>query len=146
MYIFCAILSPTQINLISIARACCRFTVLDAIPTAVALSQWTGVLGCGCPRLFYVVQNIMPSWQLRNSSPSSASAADATKNFIICVLTWKAPLRVIGCPSLGIDPMKKYPHVQLRAFGLDRYDTSEWMFMIMSDLWKRIFASGLEAR
>jgi hypothetical protein len=100
-------------NLISIARARCRFTVFDAIPTAVALLQWTGVLGCGCPRLCSVVRNIMQSWQLQNSAPSSASAADATTNFIICVLTWEASLSFIGCPSLGIDPMKKYPHVQL---------------------------------
>ena len=134
MYICCAILSSTHMNLISIARAHCRFTVLDAMPTAVALSQWTGVLGCGCPRLCSVVRNIIPSWQLRNSNPSSASAADATTNFIICALTWNAPLSFIGCPSLGIDPKKKFSHMRLQAFGSDRYDASEWMFMIMSDL------------
>jgi hypothetical protein len=88
----------------------------------------------------------MPSWQFRNNAQSSASAAEATTNFIICVLIWKAPLRVVGCPSQGINPMKTYPHVRLRAFGSDKYDASKWMFMIMSDLWKRILASGLEAR
>ncbi len=43
---FCAYLFPTQKNLISIDLDRCRFTVLFAIPTAVALLQWTGVRGC----------------------------------------------------------------------------------------------------
>ena len=82
LYISCATLSPTQKNLISIDRERCRLTVLLAIPTAIALSQWTGVLGCGCPRYFRVCQNIMPVWKLWKSAPSSASAADATTNLI----------------------------------------------------------------
>ncbi len=39
--------SDTQKNFISIDLARCFFTVLFAIPVAVALSQCTGVGGCG---------------------------------------------------------------------------------------------------
>jgi hypothetical protein len=46
---------------ISIDRERWRLTVLFAMPTAVALSQWTGVLGCECPISSSVMQKIMPS-------------------------------------------------------------------------------------
>jgi hypothetical protein len=51
-----------------------------AIPTAVALSQCTGIFGCVWPRSARVVLKTNPSWQFRNSAQSSASAADATTN------------------------------------------------------------------
>jgi hypothetical protein len=82
-YTFCASFSHVQKYLISIARDRCRLMVLVAIPTAVALSQCTGIFGCGWPRSSRVVLKIIPSWQFRNSAPSSASTADATTNLHI---------------------------------------------------------------
>ena len=73
-------------NLISIARDHCLFTVLLAIPTAIALSQCTGVFECGCPILAKVILMIIPSWKFWNSALSSVSAADATTNLMIVVL------------------------------------------------------------
>ncbi len=69
--------------------------VLFAIPTVVVLSQWMGVLGSyGWPILVSVSQNIIPVWQLwYYSVPSSTSVADATTNFNMVVLTWKAPFK-----------------------------------------------------
>jgi hypothetical protein len=63
------------------------FIVLLAIPTAVALLQCTGVWGCGCPISANVSQKIIPVWQLWYNAPSSASAAEATTNRIIVMLT-----------------------------------------------------------
>jgi hypothetical protein len=80
VYTFCASFSHVQNYLISIAHDRCRLMVLFAILTAVALSQCTGIFGCGWPRSSRVALKIIPSWQLRNSAPSSASAADATTN------------------------------------------------------------------
>ena len=57
--------------------------MLLAILTAVALSQWTGVLGYVFPRSFRVCQKIIPVWHLWKSAPSSASAAEATTNLIM---------------------------------------------------------------
>jgi len=82
-YKFCASFSHVQKYLISIARDRCRLMVLFAIPTAVALSQCAGIFGCGWPRSSRVALKIILSWQLRNSAPSSASAADATTNLNI---------------------------------------------------------------
>jgi hypothetical protein len=72
-------------NLTSIDRERCIFTVLFVIPTAIALSQCTGIFGWGWPRSANVWQNIIPSWQLWKRVLSSASAADATMNLIIVV-------------------------------------------------------------
>ena len=55
---FCASLFPTQKNLISIDLDRCRFTVLFAIPTAVALSQCTRVRGCVWPKSSSVFRKI----------------------------------------------------------------------------------------
>jgi hypothetical protein len=41
--------------------------------------------------------------------------------------------------------MKKWPQVWLRANGSDKYDASEWMFIIMSDARYRTLASELDA-
>jgi hypothetical protein len=51
-------LSPIQKN--SIDLDCCLLIVLFAMPTAVALLQWTRVLGCGCPILAKISQKIIP--------------------------------------------------------------------------------------
>ena len=70
-------------NRISIARDRCFLTVSLAIPTAVLLSQCTGVGGCSCPSSSRISQIVLPSWQFTKRAPSSASAADATTNFNI---------------------------------------------------------------
>jgi hypothetical protein len=72
-------------------QECCLLMVLFTIPTAMALLQCTGVLGCGWPILVSMSQNMIPVWRLWYSAPSSALAADATTNFNIVVVTWKAP-------------------------------------------------------
>ncbi len=140
-YISCATLSPTQKNCISIDCDQLCFTVLFAIPTAIALLQCIGVLGCGWPRLASVCQKIIAVWQLWKSAPSSTSAADVTKNLIIVKLVWNALFNLIGSPFLGIQPMKKCPHAQLCAPSLDRYVASECIFMTISDAWNLTCAS-----
>ena len=59
-------------------RDCCLFTVLLAIPVAVLLLQWIGVLGWVCPSSVRISRIILASLQLRNRATSSALAADAT--------------------------------------------------------------------
>jgi hypothetical protein len=39
----------------------------------------------------------------------------------------------MGFPLIGKDPMKKWPHALLQAFGLLKYDASEWMLITMFD-------------
>ena len=115
---FCASLFPTQKNRISIDLDRCRFTVLLAIPTAVALLQCTGVRGCMCPKSSSVCRKIFPSWQLWKRAPSSASAADATTKRKVVVLTQNTPFNWISSSFLGIHPMKKCPHDLTRVgFG-----------------------------
>ena len=131
---------------ISIARDLWRLMVLFAMPTAVALSQCIGILGWGCSRFFRVVLNIIPSWQFINNALSSASAADATTHLKIEHNVWNAPFSLIGLQSLGTDPMKKWPHARLRAFGSLKYDASEWMFNTISDARNLTTASGCNAK
>jgi hypothetical protein len=64
-YTFCESFSHVQKYLISIARDRCRLMVLLAIPMAVALSQYTGIFGCGWPRSSRVALKIIPSWQFK---------------------------------------------------------------------------------
>jgi hypothetical protein len=42
--------------------------------------------------------------------------------------------------------MKKWLHALLRASASDKYDASEWTFIIMSDAQYHIFASGFVAK
>jgi hypothetical protein len=63
--ILCATLSHTQKYRISIDLECWHLMVLFAIPTAVALLQYICIFGCGWPNSSSVIQNIMPSLQLR---------------------------------------------------------------------------------
>jgi hypothetical protein len=80
-----------------------------------------------------MLQKMMPVWQLWNKAPNSALATEATMNQMTFILTWSEPFMRIGVLSWGIHPMKKCPQVQLQAFPLDKYEASEWMFMIMLD-------------
>jgi len=118
-FISCASLSPTQKYLIPIDQDRCRLTVLFTMPTVVALSQCTGVRGWGCPSSSRVSQKMMPSLQ-RKRVPSSASAAKATMNRRMVHNVKNAPFNLIGSPSLGDHPMKKWPHARLCAFVSER--------------------------
>ncbi len=88
----------------------------------------------------------MPSLQFKKRVPSSASVADAMTNRSMAHNVKNAPLNLMGLPSLGGQPMKKWPHALLRAFDSDQYDASECTFIIMSDTLNRIVASGYVAR
>jgi hypothetical protein len=67
----------------------------------------------------------MPSWQLRNSAPSLASAVDATTNHKFEHKVWNRLFNLMGFPSLGKKPMKTWPQARLHAFGSVKYDASE---------------------
>jgi hypothetical protein len=118
---------------ISLAQDRCRLMLLFAIPTAVALSQWTGIFGCGWPRSSRVSLKTTPSWQLRYNASSLASSANATTYHKIEHSVWKAPCSLMGFPSIGKDPMKKWLHALLRAIGSLEYNAAEWMFITMFD-------------
>ena len=75
----------------------------------------------------------MPSLQFKKRAPSSASAADARTNQRMAHNVKNAPFNLMGLPSLGDQPMKKWPHALLRASNSDNYDASECTFIIMSD-------------
>jgi hypothetical protein len=77
-------------------------TVLFAIPTAVALSQWIGVFGWGWPNSSRVNRKIMPSLQFKKRAPSSASAAEATTKRRMAHNVKNAPFNLMGSPSLGV--------------------------------------------
>ncbi len=74
----CSNASAIQKNPISIKRDLCHLMVLFVMPTAVKLTECTGVGGCGYPISSSVSWKIVARLQLRNSAPSSASAAEAT--------------------------------------------------------------------
>ncbi len=99
----------------------------------VALSQCTVVRGWGWPNSLRVSQKIIPSLHLRNRAPSSASATDATTKRRMVHSVKNAPFNLMGSPSVGAHPIKKWPHARLCAFASERYDASECMFKIMSD-------------
>ena len=53
------------------------------MPVAVALLQWIGVGGYGCPSSRNVSLMILASFAFKNSAPSYASAANAATNLSI---------------------------------------------------------------
>jgi hypothetical protein len=58
----------------------------------------------------------------------------------------ESPLSLMGFPSIGKDPMKKWPHALLGAFNLLKYDPYEWMFITMFDIQNRTIASWCIAK
>ena len=104
-----------------------------AIPTAVELPQCMGVGGCGCPISSRASLKIVACLQFRNMTPSSASAAEATTKRKIARSVKNALFNLIGFVGLGFQPKKKWPHALLCALASNKYDTSEWMFITMSD-------------
>jgi hypothetical protein len=94
-------------------------TVLVAIPTAVALSQWIGVLGCGWPNSSRVNLKIIPSLQLKKRVPSFASAAEATTKRNMAHKVKKAPFDRMQLLTLGDHPIKKWLQTQLHVSDSD---------------------------
>ncbi len=88
----------------------------------------------------------MACLQLRNNAPSSASAADTTTNLKIAHNVKNAPFNLMGFVGLAFHPMKKCPHALLWALASDKYDASELIFSIISDVWKRTVASECVAK
>ena len=74
---------------------------------------------------------IFASLALRNSAPSSASAAEAATSLRIEQRTWTAPLSLIGWSSRGMSPRKKYPPARERALLALWNEASEWTFNTM---------------
>jgi hypothetical protein len=116
------------------------------MPTVVVLLQCTGVCGWGWPNSLRVSQKITSSLQLRNRAPSSASAADDTTKQSMLHSVKNDPFNLMGSPSFGSHPKKKWPHARLWAFFSDRYDASECMFNTMLDARNRTVAFGCVAR
>jgi hypothetical protein len=77
----CSTASATQKKHISIKQDLCCLTVLFAMPTAVELSQCTGVGGWGWPISSSVSQNIVACLQFRKRTLNLASAAEAMTNY-----------------------------------------------------------------
>ena len=90
------------------------------IPTAVELSMWIGMGGCVCPSSDKINRTTFDSCMLRKYTPSSASAADAATNLRVSHVNKLFPLSLIGFPSTGRLPRKKYPPAQLRTFAAER--------------------------
>eukprot|EP00978_Attheya_sp_CCMP212_P035284 scaffold152510_cov29-Attheya_sp.AAC.3 len=84
----------------------CFFTVSFAMPTAVALSQWIGVGGCGWSISVNVYLRTRPSFMFKNNAPNSDSAAEAATNFNIVHSVKIARFSLMGCPSTGSHPRK----------------------------------------
>ena len=81
--------------------------MLLTILTVVVLSTCIGVGGCVCPSSLRIRRMTLASCALRNSAPSSASAADAATSLRIVQVMWIAPLMMIGAASRGMLPRKK---------------------------------------
>ena len=106
--IFYASWHTNQKYRISIALDLCLLIVLLTMLTAVVLSTWMGVGGCGCPSLCKIWRITLASWAFRNSAPSSASAADAATTFKMVQVIMILPLRKIGRPCFGKLSRGKY--------------------------------------
>ena len=115
------------------ARDRCLFIVLFTMPTLVVLSMWIGVGSCECPSLWGVNHSILALRVLRNSAPSSDSAADAATSLRMAQVMCMLPLRLMGLFAFGRLPLKKYPPTRLHGLPADRYDASECTVSIISD-------------
>ena len=114
-------------------RERCHFTVLFAMPAAVALSQCMGVGGYGWPSSSSTSLMIFASFAFKNIAPNSASTADAATNLRIVQNVRIGPFRRMGRLSSGCQLRKKWPAARLLTFLSERYDASECTFNIMLD-------------
>ena len=93
-------------NIISIRRKQCFLTILFAMPTAVALSQWMVVGGWRCPISDKVSRNTLPSLIFKNIAPNYALAADEAMNLRTVHNLLIALFRRMGGLFCGIHPKK----------------------------------------
>jgi hypothetical protein len=84
--------------------------VLFAMPTAVEILQCTGVGGWGWPISLSASQKIVACLQLRKSTPSLASAAEATTKHNIAHKVKNAPFNLMGFVGSACQPMEKCLH------------------------------------
>ena len=94
----------------------CHFTVLFAMPAAVALSQCMGVGGRGWTSSSSVSLMIFAYFAFKNIAPNLASAADYGTNLRIVQVFRIGPFRRMGCLSSGSQPRKKWPAAQLLEY------------------------------
>ncbi len=66
--------------------------LLFITPSAIVLSVWIGVRGCGWPILVSICRRYLPSFAFKNSAPSSASATDDMTTFMMVTFVMMAPL------------------------------------------------------
>ena len=105
---------------ISILLGLCIFTVTFAIPVAVTLELFIGVVSCGCSSSYQVSLMVFSSFPFINSALSSASTDNAAKNLSIWHRVNIAPLRCMGCLSYGFHPRNKCPAAMLLAYLADK--------------------------
>ena len=80
-----------------------------------------GVGGWGCPSSANVRRRTLASCAFRKRAPNSASAANAATSLSMVHVIWMAPFNLMGSPSQGRLPRKKYPP----GLEADRYDALE---------------------
>ena len=85
------------------------------IPTAVMLSTYTGVGGCGWSISSSISLSILASWALRKRAPNYAPAVDAATSLRIAQVMWILPFNRMFWLSLGVLPRKKHPPARLLA-------------------------------
>ena len=79
-----------------------------------------GVGFCGWPSYFKLSRIVHPYFKFMNSAPNSASAADDATNFKMVQRVKIALLIVMGSPSLGTEPRKKWTDARLLQFLVER--------------------------
>ena len=78
------------------------FTIVLLVkPTAVELSVWMGVLGCGHPISINVLRSGIIFLAVMYNAAISASAADAMTVLMICAIVKTDPLRFGFCSASG---------------------------------------------
>ena len=108
---------------------------------AVKLSVCMGFFNCGCPNSKNVVRMRTANSALIKSAPNSVSAAELITALMICEIFRMAPL---FCGMSSLLYMKKPPPARLFALASDKYDSSLWVAMIISDARKVSTASSCE--
>ena len=103
--------------------------VLLVTPTAVELSTWMGVFGCGQPISMSVCLMGTNSLAVMKSAANSASAADDMTNLMILASVMIGPLSR-GMASFS--EQKMYAPARLRDFVTFRYAASECAAITMS--------------
>jgi hypothetical protein len=119
----CASQSRNQWKRMSIALVRFGCILLLITPSAVVLSVWIGVRGCGWPISSSMFRKCTASFVLMNYEPSSASAAEDITALMIVAMVRIAPL--LGGNLSSFD-RKKCPPAQLRDFFSSAYPASLW--------------------